>query len=102
MKTTFEHENSKHEPTSCEHCPQSISCSNLFTALQVLSKLADNCQDAGALFQYEDFKRRLEHLKFRFPDGQQSCLITHNNELARELVQESIRLIDALNQKVVS
>jgi len=87
---------------NCQLCPRNLHCSNLYMALELLKNLASEQNDSKLIFQYEDFKRRLEHLKYHYPDSQQNCLIANNNALAQELVQESIALISSLKDQAVS
>jgi hypothetical protein len=99
MKEQTENETSV---LSCEVCPRNLDCSNLFMALELLQHSAEETGSAEAQFRYEDFKRRLSHLKFRYPSGNSSCLLTNNAELARALVQESIELIQTMKSSTAS
>jgi hypothetical protein len=84
---------------TCEFCPRSVDCSNLYTALKLLDQQSQLIDDPVQLGKIENFKRRLAHLKFDYPVGQQSCLLARDEKLARELVDESILLLTGVQKK---
>jgi len=83
-------------PTSCEHCPSQMDCANLYTALQLL-----RTQGLAGPLEHElrGLEEELAELSYAFPNSQSHCLLSHDNQVTRELVARAIEMIRRINSE---
>ena len=88
--------NCKDKQPSCEFCSQYMNCSNVQLALELISSKLSPSTPPHIQQEVEDFKKKLQATGFNFPEGSASCIVVNDENLSKELVEESIKILALL------
>ena len=91
-----QHCKDNNKPLSCEFCSQSMNCGNVQLALELISSKLDSNTAPHIQEEVESFKQKLQESGFNFPKGSSSCIVMDDERFSKELVDESIKILELL------